>query len=131
MGMDVDFVVARRELETIEFILQSLPHGERSDICDDLIRVTQFLSKKYDPNNNLQFYDFEEEDYIILPSRLTAENGMKGLLIGEFFETVEVPRQGSDDFFPSDDTITQKVPVQWTTIKDIYTKIVNHFAKFG
>lgn len=45
-----------------------------------------------------------------LPRKLTAENGAKALLIGEFFET------GS------------YLPVSWTTIKAIYAKIVEHFA---
>lgn len=129
MGMDIDFVVARREVETIKFILESLPHGERSDICDDLTKITQLLAKKYDPSNKLQLISSEEEDYVLLPVRLTAENGGKGILLGEFFETVQYHNPDPDEFFPSDDTITQKVPVRWTTIKDIYTKIVNHFAE--
>ena len=49
----------------------------------------------------------------VMPSRLTVEQGHKGLLIGEFFEYIEIEE---DEF--------TKVPVTWSNIKDIYKKIV-------
>tara|TARA_R110000764_G_scaffold72464_2_gene148608 strand:+ start:5240 stop:5542 length:303 start_codon:yes stop_codon:yes gene_type:complete len=52
---------------------------------------------------------------VIMPRELTAENGAKGLLIGEFYEEIE------------HDEGTYKVAVEWTTIKDIYKKIVAHY----
>ncbi len=81
----------------------------------------------------------EEEkprDTVLLPKKLTAENGAKGLLVGEFFETIEVQNEGycgcgKCDFckeFPDEtETITQQVPVSWSTIKDIYDKIVIYY----
>jgi hypothetical protein len=47
------------------------------------------------------------EEMILMPKRLTAENGAKHLLIGEFY--------------------VDKYPIPWATIKDIYSKIVDHF----
>jgi hypothetical protein len=74
---------------------------------------------------------------VVMPRSLTAENGAKALLIGEFFEEVEIPNEeycgcGECDYcidFPdTEETIIQKVPVSWTTIKEIYAKIVSHYG---
>lgn len=72
-----------------------------------------------------------------LPSRLTAENGAKALLIGEFNEYTKIlcPEcSGDEDYCDGCHTchgqgwISRQVPVQWDTIKRIYDKIVEHFA---
>ena len=52
----------------------------------------------------------------VMPRELTAENGAKGLLIGEFYEEIE------------HDEGTFKVAVEWTTIKEIYKKIVAYYG---
>jgi hypothetical protein len=52
----------------------------------------------------------------LLPRELTAENGAKAALIGEFFESYEVC---ADEFV--------RVPVTWTTIKAIWRAAVEHF----
>lgn len=57
---------------------------------------------------------------IVMPRKLTAENGAKALLSGEFVETFEVFDEDIDEF------VTQSVPVSWTTIKKIYDRIVEH-----
>ena len=90
----------------------------------------------------------ESVETVSLPKELTAENGAKALLIGEFNESVEIrnPEYCGDSCEITEtschaDTcnncsiskefrneyITQKVPVSWTTIKEIYKKVVNHF----
>lgn len=57
-------------------------------------------------------------DTVILPRELTAENGAKHLLIGEFYaEVAQVDEMGLE-------APPRRVPIQWTTIKDIYSKIV-------
>lgn len=76
---------------------------------------------------------------VLMPTRLTAENGAKAALIGEFFESIEVVNDdycgcGKCDFcldgLSEDSPMTvEEVPVSWTTIKAIYTKAVEHFAK--
>lgn len=57
---------------------------------------------------------------VLLPRKLTAENGAKYALIGEFFEEIEIKTEDGDE-------IMQRVPVSWTTIKDIWKKAVAHF----
>lgn len=61
---------------------------------------------------------------MLLPRKLTAENGAKYALIGEFFEEVDVDVPDGDD---GDDTRTISVPVSWDTIKRIWDKAVAHF----
>ena len=48
MGMDVDYVVAGMTLKELENLLDSLPHGERSDICDDYEEFLEKMKKKYE-----------------------------------------------------------------------------------
>lgn len=74
---------------------------------------------------------------VIMPKRLTSENGAKCLLIGEFFEDLVVPCPECNDDSDGNycgmcdncGAITIKVPVQWTTIKDIYAKAVDALGR--
>lgn len=73
------------------------------------------------------------DGYVMVPMRLTAENGAKGVLSGEFSETkfVNCPECfGGDECETCDGSgrIEIKVPVSWTTIKDIWIKGIEHFA---
>ena len=73
------------------------------------------------------------DGYVMVPMRLTAENGAKGALSGEFSETkfVNCPECFGDDECETCDgsgRIEIKVPVSWTTIKEIWIKSVEHFA---
>ena len=61
----------------------------------------------------------------VMPRILTAENGAKALLMGEFFEEHECSYYDADDELVE---YTEKVPVSWSTIKDIYAKIVSHYG---
>ena len=75
-------------------------------------------------------------DTIKMPKELTAENGAKGLLSGEFFETVtmecgECIDGGAEDGCEVCDgniKYQQKVTVSWTTIKEIYAMAVKHLG---
>ncbi len=74
-----------------------------------------------------------QDDYVMVPMRLTAENGAKGALSGEFSETkfVNCPECFGDDECETCDgsgRIEITVPITWTTIKDIWAKGVEHFA---
>lgn len=69
----------------------------------------------------------------LVPKRLTAENGAKGVLSGEFSETkfINCPECFGDDECETCDgsgRIEIAVPVSWTTIKAIWAKGVEHFA---
>lgn len=73
------------------------------------------------------------EGYVMVPMRLTAENGAKGALSGEFSETkfVNCPECFGDDECETCDgsgRIEITEPVTWTTIKEIWAKGVEHFA---
>ncbi|HGL6589575.1 TPA: dATP/dGTP pyrophosphohydrolase domain-containing protein [Klebsiella quasipneumoniae] len=71
--------------------------------------------------------------YVMVPMRLTAENGAKVALSGEFSETKFVNCSecfGDDECETCDGSgrIEITVPVSWTTIKEIWAKGVEHFA---
>lgn len=73
------------------------------------------------------------EGYALVPIRLTAENGAKELLSGEFSETkfISCPECFGDDECETCDgsgRIEITVPVSWTSIKEIWAKGVEHFA---
>lgn len=61
-------------------------------------------------------------EFVLMPKKLTAENGSKGLMIGEFFEESEYIDENWE-------SIKSKVPVEWDTIKDIYNKLVDYHTK--
>jgi hypothetical protein len=70
---------------------------------------------------------------VLVPKKLTAENGAKGVLSGEFSETksINCPECfGDDDCETCDGSgrIEITVPVTWTTIKAIWAKGVEHLA---
>ncbi|EOL8926870.1 DUF551 domain-containing protein [Cronobacter sakazakii] len=82
---------------------------------------------------SLAFKSVVPEGWKLVPMRLTAENGAKGALSGEFSETkfVNCPECFGDDECETCDgsgRIEITVPVTWTTIKDIWAKGVEHFA---
>ncbi|EDZ5942495.1 hypothetical protein GOE48_18535 [Salmonella enterica] len=73
------------------------------------------------------------DGYVLVPKKLTAENGDKGVLSGEFSETkfINCPECfGDDDCETCDGSgrIEITVPVTWTTIKAIWAKGVEYFA---
>lgn len=68
----------------------------------------------------------------IVPRNLTAENGAKALLAGEFTEVkfISCPECLGDDECESCDGsghLKIEVPVSWTTIKAIWSKAIEHF----
>lgn len=73
------------------------------------------------------------DGWVMVPKKLTAENGAKGALSGEFSETtfISCPECfGDDDCDTCDGSgrIEIKVPVTWTTIKSIWDKGIAYFA---
>ena len=72
------------------------------------------------------------DGWVTVPKKLTAENGAKGVLSGEFSETkfINCPECfGDDDCETCDGSgrIEITVPVSWTNIKAIWAKGVEHF----
>ena len=73
------------------------------------------------------------EGYAVLPMELTAENGAKYLMLGEFEEVSlwECPRCDGDedcDMCHGHGSYTYRTPVSWNTIKQIWRKAATHFA---
>jgi hypothetical protein len=80
-------------------------------------RDTSQLAEAY---HEYRMEQYKEHGLVLLPKSLTAENGAKGLLMGEFELMVDDPRMNRKSFF---------VTIPWTTIKDIYKKVVEHFTE--
>lgn len=92
-------------------------------------QVAEYEQNVMQAGNSLAIPD----GYVMVPMRLTAENGAKGALSGEFSETkfVNCPECFGDDECETCDgsgRIEITVPVTWTTIKEIWAKGVEHFA---
>jgi|ERR1041385_1724433 hypothetical protein len=76
------------------------------------------------------------EDYVLMPRRLTAENGAKSLMLGEFKESIDVPCMeccDQDDDYACETcenygTVAREVPIGWDMIKRIYALAVRHLA---
>lgn len=56
-------------------------------------------------------------EWKVVPTRLTAENGMKAALMGEFHETVTQTDGDLREY-------TMRVPVSWTSIKEIHRAMI-------
>lgn len=76
---------------------------------------------------------FAPPGYVMVPKCLTAENGAKGVMIGEFSETkfINCPEcfgDGDCETCDGSGRIKISVPVSWTNIKAIWAKGVELFA---
>lgn len=77
------------------------------------------------------------EKLILMPERLTAENGAKYALSGEFHESVTVQCHECHDGDDRDDCevcagrgeVTQRVTVEWSTVKEIYKQAIELLGK--
>ena len=101
-----------------------------------LFGIDREANKFADPRRQIMLYRHAQpapDGYVMVPMRLTAENGAKGALSGEFSETkfVNCPECfGADECETCDGSgrIEITVPVTWTTIKEIWAKGVEHFS---
>ena len=94
------------------------------------ILLVQDAEPNFDVNGNSPG---TPDGWVVVPKRLTAENGAKGALSGEFSETtfISCPECfGDDDCDTCDGSgrIEINVPVTWTTIKSIWDKGIAYFA---
>lgn len=106
-----------------------------SRICAELAGNSQVIGidQASGPDRTVEVRYVAPPGYVMVPMRLTAENGAKGALCGEFSETkfVNCPECFGDDECETCDgsgRIEITVPVTWTTIKEIWAKGVEHFA---
>lgn len=94
------------------------------------ILLVQDAEPNFDINGNSPV---TPDGWVRVPKKLTAENGAKGVLSGEFSETtfISCPECfGDDDCETCDGSgrIEIKVPVSWTTIKTIWAKGCEYFS---
>lgn len=94
------------------------------------ILLVQDAEPNFDVNGNSPV---TPDGWVVVPKRLTAENGAKGALSGEFSETtfISCPECfGDDDCDTCDGSgrIEIKIPVSWTTIKTIWAKGCEYFS---
>ena len=66
-----------------------------------------------------------------MPEQLTAEDGYKARLIGEFFVDVDIPCECGEGCSMCEGRgyQTYRTPIPWTTIKEIYQAIKKHSVK--
>jgi hypothetical protein len=76
---------------------------------------------------------YDDSLFVLMPKSLTAENGAKSALIGEFKKTIEMPciecngygdSEGECEVCEGSGTMSHVVYVGWDTIKDIYRMAV-------
>lgn len=121
--------------QCLEFMSIAFRHAEiKGDLELDDIRLGMKMVNE-SRAARLQAGDSPEtpDGWVMVPKKLTAENGAKSVLSGEFSETkfINCPECfGDDDCETCDGSgrIEITVPVTWTTIKAIWAKGVEHFA---
>ncbi|UUP30440.1 hypothetical protein KFU91_17875 [Escherichia coli] len=115
---------------TIQALRIALDGIERSDA---MLHGAEPVSQTYKLNELSGNSPVTPDSWVMVPKRLTAENGAKGVLSGEFSETtfISCPECfGDDDCETCDGSgrIEIKVPVSWTTIKTIWAKGCEYFS---
>lgn len=114
------------DIDNAIIMLDRIDTAESCD--DDRIEAVKAVLRRLAGNSPVT-----PDGWVIVPKKLTAENGAKGVLSGEFSETtfISCPECfGDDDCDTCDGSgrIEIKVPVTWTTIKSIWDKGIAHFA---
>lgn len=141
-GVDCDYHGNGGGSHTVAII--ELPNGEVTTALPENIK---FVESKQDQENEYNCKNcgdtgryeptLENPDGEIcncdenqMPSELTVENGAKDLLNGVFFEEIYIynPEYDADMDCSDSEYHTQKVPVSWDTIKEIYKTIVKHYT---
>ncbi|EFA1463718.1 ead/Ea22-like family protein [Escherichia coli] len=137
-GFDEDFQMEQQA--NAEFIAAASPAtvlallGELEAAKKRIAELeAELVSQTYKLNELSGNSPVTPDGWVMVPRRLTAENGAKGALSGEFSETtfINCPECfGDDDCETCDGSgrIEIKVPVTWTTIKSIWDKGIEYFA---
>lgn len=94
----------------VEYILSG--YGVLQEDFNELIDLMDSYKKQESKDENLPIPD-------VMPRSLTAENGAKELLIGEFVECYDPDGSGNPYI----------VPITWDSIKNIYKRIVEHYIQ--
>ncbi|EFI2804130.1 TPA: molecular chaperone DnaJ [Escherichia coli] len=130
-GMEVSIDVSTCDADLGNRYFGTVTEASELDTAKNgYILLVQDAEPNFDVNGNSPV---TPDGWVIVPKKLTAENGAKGVLSGEFSETtfISCPECfGDDDCDTCDGSgrIEIKVPVTWTTIKSIWDKGIAHFA---
>ena len=72
MGLDIDYVFAKKALENIESIVGDIDHGEREEIADDILKFEKAICKKYGAKSAFKENANDKENSQTLPYLLVA-----------------------------------------------------------
>lgn len=79
--------------------------------------------KNFDEGDPSTWADQEESaKFVQMPRGLTAENGAKAALMGEF----HINREVTDD---EGNEVTERINIPWATIKEIYSEAIRYFEQ--
>ncbi len=118
-------------------VLEAAIFGESDEACRAaMLNQAQPVAETYTTSQQFESLAGKAvvpEGWKLVPMRLTAENGAKGALSGEFSETKfvnchECFGDGECETCDGSGRIEITVPVTWSTIKEIWAKGVEHFA---
>lgn len=106
-----------------------LESGEKGELARWVIQLQTDLDRERRKVGNSPVI---RDGYVMVPKKLTAENGAKSALIGEFnleytLTCHECFGEGCEDCNDEGRWINS-IPVDWTTIKAIWAKAVEHFV---
>ncbi|EFE7590280.1 ead/Ea22-like family protein [Escherichia coli] len=130
-GMEVSIDVSTCDADLGNRYFGTVTEASEFDtVKNGYILLVQDAEPNFDINGNSPV---TPDGWVIVPKKLTTENGAKGVLSGEFSETtfISCPECFGDDDCETCDCsgrIEIKVPVSWTTIKTIWAKGCEHFS---
>lgn len=130
-GMEVSIDVSTCDADLGNRYFGTVTEASELDTAKNgYILLVQDAEPNFDINGNSPV---TPDGWVMVPKKLTAENGAKGVLSGEFSETtfISCPECFGDDDCETCDCsgrIEIKVPVSWTTIKTIWAKGCEHFS---
>lgn len=117
-----------KHIATLEKVYSRIKEGDFYDDYDD---ATKLLGEFREAIAAIALMR-GQSDMVLVPRALTAENGAKAALIGEFEEIVEMRCTECDEDYDCEvcegsGVMDRVVPVSWTTIKNIHKAMVAHF----
>jgi hypothetical protein len=118
------------------------PTGSETSFTFDAIEAANFIEGGWSVQEYVELERYQEamignspatsDGWVMVPMKLTAENGAKAALIGEFnleytLTCHECFGEGCDDC-SGEGAWINTIPIDWTTIKEIWAKGVEHFS---
>lgn len=108
-------------METKKYIIEVYTDHEQTILVNNLGGTFTFREENQEEIDSFLIGAETPSLSCLLPLTITAENGAKALLSGEFSEEVELYNEDNEPYYKT-------VSVTWSTIKNIYRKIVEHYT---